>query len=136
MKQIALDTCSYSEFKCGNESIIEIIQNVDTINISAIVIGELLAGFGLGNKERNNKKELNDFLNAGRCQTVSVDKNTAIYYAHIYKKLRAKGKAIPTNDLWIASLCLQHGHILCTLDKHFSYIDDLLVCSELNDILP
>lgn len=136
MKHIALDTCAYSEFKCGNNRIVEILQHVDTINISSIVIGELLAGFSIGNKEKNNKKELNDFLNSDRCQTIVIDKNTAIYYAHIYKKLRKSGKAIPTNDLWIAALAMQHGHMLCTLDKHFSYIDDLLICSQLSDILP
>jgi tRNA(fMet)-specific endonuclease VapC len=136
MKHIALDTCAYSEFKCGNSSIVEILQHVDTINISSIVIGELLAGFSIGSKEKSNKKELNDFLNSDRCQTVAIDKNTAIYYAHIYKRLRKSGKAIPTNDLWIAALSLQHGHMLCTLDKHFSYIDDLLICSQLSDILP
>jgi tRNA(fMet)-specific endonuclease VapC len=136
MKHIALDTCAYSEFKCGNENIVEIIRQVDTINISAIVLGELLAGFSLGNKEKINKKELNEFINADRCQVIAVDKNTAIYYAHIYQRLRKKGKPIPTNDLWIAALCLQHGHILCTLDQHFNSINDLLVCSQPDDIFP
>jgi tRNA(fMet)-specific endonuclease VapC len=136
MKNIALDTCAYSSFKYGNSDIINIIQNVDTINISYVVVGELLAGFAIGNKEKQNKNELNEFLQSNRCQHIAVDNNTAIYYAHIYKKLRQKGKAIPVNDLWIAALAMQHGHILCTFDSHFNYIDDLLICSQLNHILP
>lgn len=136
MKHLALDTCAYSAFKYGNNEIIEILQNVDTINISSIVIGELLAGFAVGSKEKQNKTELNDFLQSGRCQHTVVDNYTSMYYSHIYKKLRQKGKAIPTNDLWIAALALQHGHILCTFDSHFNHIDDLLICSELTHILP
>lgn len=136
MKHISLDTNAYSAFKCGDSDIVEIIQHADTINMSSIVIGELLAGFAVGSKEKNNKKELDDFLNSDRCQIISIDKNTAIYYAHIYKLLRQKGKPIPTNDLWVAALAMQHGHILCTLDKHFSCIDNLLICTQLNHILP
>jgi tRNA(fMet)-specific endonuclease VapC len=136
MKHISLDTCAYSEFKCGNNNVIEIIQNVDTINISSIVIGELLAGFAIRSREKNNRKELSDFLNSDRCQIIVIDKNTAIYYARIYKILRQKGTPIPINDLWIAALAMQHGHILCTLDKHFQHIDGLLVFSQLGQILP
>ena len=135
MKHIALDTNAYSAFKCGNNDIIEIIQYADTINVSSIVIGELFAGFAIGTKEKNNKKELVEFLNTDRCQVIAVDQNTTIYYAHIYKLLRQKGTPIPTNDLWIAALAMQHGHMLCTLDKHFTCIDNLLICTQLSHIL-
>ena len=135
MKHIAFDTNTYSAFKCGDSDIIEIVQYADTINISSIAIGELFAGFAIGTKEKNNKKELSDFLNTNRCQVISVDQNTPLYYAHIYKLLRQKGTPIPTNDLWIAALAMQHGHILCTLDKHFSCIDNLLICTQLSHIL-
>jgi predicted nucleic acid-binding protein len=134
MKHIALDTNAYSALKCGHSDIIEIVQYADTINISSIVIGELLAGFIIGTKEKN-KKELSDFLSTDRCQVISVDENTPLYYAHIYKLLRQKGSPIPTNDLWIAALAMQHGHMLCTLDKHFSCIDNLLICTQLSHIL-
>lgn len=136
MKQIALDTNAYSAFKCGDRDIIEIIANADTINISSIVVGELLAVFSMGSNEKINRKELDSFLNAERCQVISVDQHTPIYYAHIYKMLLHKGKPIPANDLWIAAVTLQHGHILCTLDKHFSHIDNLMVCTQLSHILP
>jgi tRNA(fMet)-specific endonuclease VapC len=136
MKHISLDTNAYAAFKCGNKDIIEIVQYADTINISSIVLGELLAGFALSNREKNHKKELDDFLNSDRCQFFTADQNTAIYYASIYKLLRKAGKPIPSNDLWIAAICMQHGHLLCTLDKHFSYIDGILICNQLSDILP
>jgi predicted nucleic acid-binding protein len=33
--------------------------------------------------------------------------------------LRAAGTPIPTNDLWIASLAVQHELLLVSRDKHF-----------------
>lgn len=136
MKHIALDTNAYSRFKGGDVDVVELMRYADTINISTIVIGELLGGFALGVKEAINKQELNTFLNSSRCQIFPVDDNTAIYYVQIYKSLHRQGKPIPTNDLWIAAVAMQHGHILCTFDKHFNQIDGLLICTQVSDILP
>lgn len=43
-------------------------------------------------------------------------------------KLRRQGTAIPTNDLWIAALAVQHGLALCTSDAHFRHLPQLSVC--------
>ena len=55
------------------------------------------------------------------------DLETAEYYALIVKKLRAKGKPIPTNDVWIAANALRHGMALYSFDRHFGEIDGLLL---------
>lgn len=135
MKHIMLDTSAYIAFKGGDKNIIEILQHADTVNLNAIVIGELLAGFAAGAKEIKNKSELNDFLNTSRCQMLTIDENTPFYYAQIYKLLRQKGRPIPANDLWIAAVTMQHGHILCTLDQHFDQIEGLFICAHIGDIL-
>jgi len=41
-----------------------------------------------------------------------IGEETAIFYSEIYSTLRAKGKPIPTNDLWIAASTLETGSIL------------------------
>jgi tRNA(fMet)-specific endonuclease VapC len=46
-------------------------------------------------------------------------------YAEVYRQLRAAGTPVPTNDLWIAALVLQHGLVLCTRDTHFARIAQL-----------
>ena len=48
MRPILIDTNAYAAFKRGNEAIFEIIQHVQEIGISSIVIGELLSGFDYG----------------------------------------------------------------------------------------
>jgi predicted nucleic acid-binding protein len=37
------------------------------------------------------------------------------------------GRPIPTNDIWIAATALETGSHLITYDKHFNYIDELII---------
>jgi predicted nucleic acid-binding protein len=40
---------------------------------------------------------------------------------------RKQGTPIPTNDLWIAALTLQHDLLLFTRDTHFNHLPQLPV---------
>ena len=95
--------------------------------MSSVVIGELLAGFAVGSREAQNRNELQQFLASARVVVVAADERTAAYYATVYRGLRAKGRPIPTNDMWIAALALQHGCALFSFDGHFQSIDGLIV---------
>jgi len=46
------------------------------------------------------------------------DLETADYYALIFKRLKAKGRPIPTNDIWIAANAMKHGLALYSFDSH------------------
>jgi predicted nucleic acid-binding protein len=45
----------------------------------------------------------------------------------IVKRLKAKGRPIPTNDIWIAANAMKHGLALYSLDTHFEEIEGLLL---------
>lgn len=134
MRPVLLDTNAYTAFKLGEKSILEIIQHVEIISISSIVLGELLGGFAKGNKTQQNRTELQQFLNSSRVRIYPVTADTANFYSHIYARLYSKGKPIPTNDMWIAAQALEHGCILCSYDKHFSAIEDLIVATHLSEL--
>ena len=53
---------------------------------------------------------------------------TTHHYAQLYLQLRSKGAPIPTNDLWIASITVQHSLVLCTSDQHFRRIPQVVTC--------
>ena len=127
MKKILLDTNIYAAFKQYREDVIEILQLVDYIGINSIVFGELLAGFKGGNREAQNRKELDEFLDSPRVDQIAINDETAEYYAKIFCDLKSRGLPIPTNDLWIASSAMQHGLALYTLDVHFQKINGLLL---------
>jgi tRNA(fMet)-specific endonuclease VapC len=56
---------------------------------------------------------------------LDIDDGTTYSYSAIGLELKRKGKPIPTNDLWIAALCLQHSLPLVSRDKHFDFVADL-----------
>jgi predicted nucleic acid-binding protein len=51
-----------------------------------------------------------------------VDEETTVIYGALDAELRRRGLPIPTNDIWIAALTLQHGLTLYTRDPHFSHL--------------
>jgi predicted nucleic acid-binding protein len=136
MIRVALDTNAYAGFKRGDADLTEVLAAADLIGVNAVVVGELLSGFAVGNRTEHNRRELDAFLSSGRVRTLPIDHETARWYARVYAALRAVGRPIPTNDLWIAAASLQHGLALVTRDRHFAQIDGLIVGSSLAAFLP
>ena len=127
MKNMLVDTNIYSYAFNGNADVIKVLQHAQKISICSISIGELLSGFKAGLKENKNREELEEFLDSPRVQLHIIDEDTAEFYAEIQNGLRKKGKPIPTNDIWIASIALQHGLKLYTNDQHFKYVPGLVL---------
>lgn len=127
MNAILIDTNIYSYAMRGDTEIIEALQQVAHIGISAISIGELLSGFKSGNKEKTNRQELNQFLDSPRVELYGIDEETAEYYCLILDQLKNNGTPIPTNDIWIAAVAFQQGMPIYTKDQHFSKIKGLLL---------
>lgn len=125
---LALDTNAYSDFMRGHSDRVERIRGARKLFMPLIVLAELRAGFAAGNQESTNRANLQRFLNSDRVFVLSPDEQTTHHYAQLYVTLRDKGTAIPTNDLWIAALVVQHGLVLCTLDTHFRHLPSLVTC--------
>jgi predicted nucleic acid-binding protein len=126
MKRFVIDTNVYSAFKANHSATVECFREADEIVVCPTVHGELLAGFKCGSREGKNTAELEAFLDRPRVSYVATDASTAEFYAEIFKRLRAKGTPIPTNDMWIAASAMQHGLAICTRDEHFRNIENLI----------
>ena len=48
-----------------------------------------------------------------------MDENVAQIYGEIYADLRARGRPLPTNDIWTAASAVRAGATLLTFDMHF-----------------
>jgi predicted nucleic acid-binding protein len=127
MKRILIDTNSYAAFKRNEPIAVEVLRMVEYIGINTIVLGEILGGFKGGNKEVENKKELNQFLDSQRVYILEIDEETSEFYAKIYWDLKKKGNPIPTNDMWVAASAMRHGLSLFTYDEHFNNINGLIL---------
>ena len=127
MKRIIIDTNFYAAFKRNETEAVTLLKRADYIGVSTVILGELLAGFRCGNRERENRAELDQFLDSARVHIVVVDDETSEFYAQVFSELRLKGRPIPSNDLWLAATALQHGLALATYDDHFDYIGNVLL---------
>ena len=136
MHPIAIDTNAYTAFKRGDPEIVAVLQHAPEIMVSVTVLGELLAGFAAGSRQGENRQELTQFLSSPRVRVASSSSATADFYALVYAALRRQGQPIPSNDLWIAASCLEHGAALLTLDAHFEHVGGLRVGARLGDLLP
>ncbi len=125
---VALDTNAYSDFMRGRAERVDIVRAARSICMPLIVLGELRAGFAAGRRESTNAANLQRFLNSPRVSVLLPDEQTTHHYARLYWHLRAKGLALPTNDLWIASLAVQHDLVLCTSDSHFDQLPQVVTC--------
>ena len=90
-------------------------------------LGELHAGFRLGNRGAQNERELSSFLRSPRVSIVDVGDQTAVRYAEIVLFLRRAGRPIPTNDIWIAAGAMEHGLRIVTTDAHFTRLPQVIV---------
>jgi predicted nucleic acid-binding protein len=126
MNRLLIDTNIYSHALHGTPDVIENLRHAKRISICAISIGELLAGFKGSAREKQNLKELALFLDAPRVRVLSVDDETAEFYAATLNSLKISGHPIPTNDIWIGAVALQHGLPLYSKDRHFKSIPGLI----------
>ncbi len=126
--KVALDTNAVTRFMQGDSACIQIVQSASRLAIPLFVLAELRAGFAASNRQTGNEANLQRFLNVPRVEVLLPDEGTASHYAHLFVQLKKQGTPIPTNDMWIAALALQHGLILCTVDSHFKHLAQLPTC--------
>lgn len=125
--KLALDTNRYRDFCDGNESVLDVLRAAERVVLPLPVLAELRSGFACGTISRKNEAVLNQFLNEQRVQILAPDEQTTFFFATLYRQLRQQGTPIPTNDLWIASLVVQHNLFLCTRDRHFNHLPQLSI---------
>ena len=124
--KLALDTNRYTDFVRGEASVAGIVEMADEVWLPVIVIGELRAGFAAGSQGPRNEATLRRFLLKPGVGILYADEQTTYHYANVYRQLRQHGTPIPTNDMWIAALVLQHSVALCARDAHFDALPQLL----------
>lgn len=123
--KLALDTNRYTDLCRGEPSVSETVEFAEEVWLPFIVIGELRAGFAAGAREATNEAVLRRFLLKPNVGTLYADDQTTHHYANVYRQLRKQGTPIPTNDMWIAALVLQHSLVLFARDAHFDALAQL-----------
>ena len=123
--RVLLDTNRYRDFCDGAADTVDLLRRVELVGISFVTLAELRAGFVSGALAPANEAILARFLNRPRVQTFYPDEQTTHHYARLFMQLRKQGTPIPTNDIWIAALVLQHDLLLYSRDRHFDHLPQI-----------
>jgi tRNA(fMet)-specific endonuclease VapC len=123
--RLALDTNRYTDLCLGEVSIVEKVESAGEVWLTFLVVGALRARFAVGSQEARNEAILRRFLLKPGVAILYADEQTTHHYASVYRQLRKQGTPIPTNDMWIAALVLQHSLVLCARDAHFDALAQL-----------
>ncbi len=123
--RISLDTNIVIRLFKNDPIITKTLVTVSTFCLPIPVIAELLFTARNSSRQRENLKVYNEFIDV--CNVLNITRETANHYSVIRLELKQKGRPIPENDLWIASICREQNLPLITGDAHFDNINDLKV---------
>ena len=125
MNRILLDTNAYTAFLTGDERVLNALTEAETAFLSAIVIGELYAGFCGGNRLKKNKALLARFLQKSNVRVLDVTAETGEVFGQIKNALQKAGTPIPLNDVWLAAQAMETGSVIVSFDAHFDQVSGL-----------
>ncbi|MCX6570463.1 MAG: type II toxin-antitoxin system VapC family toxin [Candidatus Aminicenantes bacterium] len=131
MRAVLLDTNAYVRFLAGDERALGCLAHADRVHMSVFVLGELIAGFRAGTREKQNRQVLDRFLAKPGVEVLDATRETAEYFGLIKVALKKAGRPIPLNDVWIAAHALETGAVLVTFDTHFAAVPGLRTWDEL-----
>jgi tRNA(fMet)-specific endonuclease VapC len=121
--RLLLDTGIIIDLFAEDPAVKQGLANAEEVFVPSIAVGELLYGARISARAAENRAKVEAFAAANA--VLNCDLQTCSHYAEVKAGLRAKGRPIPENDIWISAIALQHGLQLAARDPHFDEVDAL-----------
>lgn len=118
-----LDTNIVIAVFSADTGVLERLGQASEVFLPIVVFGELYYGARKSTHIDANISRIDEL--AGSSALLGCDIETSRQYGQIKNDLRAKGRPIPENDIWIAAAAQQHGLTLVSRDTHFDEVDAL-----------
>ena len=124
--RVLLDTDIVIAIFAEELPVLERMAAAEEVFVPAVALGELYYGARKSGRAETNIARIDEF--AAAAAILGCDALTAQQYGRIKNDLRAKGRPIPENDIWIGAVGMQHDLTVATRDHdHFSQISGLRV---------
>ena len=119
-----LDTNAISALFEGDRGLADALENCPRLSLPVIAIGE----YRYGLKRSRHRQQLAPLLDTliAESEVLEIDEATTVAFAAVRDHLRAAGRPIPENDVWIAALSRQYQLPVLSLDSHFDGVPDLV----------
>ena len=124
--RVALDTNAYVDLCRGVDDTVALLEQAELVMLPFVVLGELRAGFAHGRRQVENERILRRLLLKTGVRVLFPDDQTTHHYAAVFRQLQKQGTPIPTNDMWLAALVLQHTLVLHSRDEHFEHLPQVV----------
>jgi tRNA(fMet)-specific endonuclease VapC len=122
---LLLDTSVVISHLRRSALVTEKLKAADFLYLPIIALGELFHGACVLPFPERQREKINRFL--GAVTILGLTHTTAENFGQISAELRAVGKPIPTNDIWIAALAREHRLPLAAHDEHFDRVSNITV---------
>ncbi len=116
-----LDTNALSDLIDGNADVLKHLRTTRLHSLPVVVLGEFRFGL-LRSRSRSAREQWLARLEL-EIEVLEITRATTHFYAQVREELRAKGQPIPSNDIWIAALALEHRLAILSKDSHFDRIE-------------
>jgi predicted nucleic acid-binding protein len=123
--RILIDSNRFIDFCADDRAVVDTFEQAALLVVPFIVLAEIRAGAAVMKRGEVQVRILNELLQQPGVQIAHSSDTTAHHYAAIYSRLRKAGTPIPTNDIWIAALAVEHSLLLYSRDAHFELIPSI-----------
>ncbi len=122
-----LDTSVLIEIENDNKAVLAWLSSLDEDEAFITFFSYCEFFYGFMNKSEINQKKAQEQL--AKYHLLLPTQKTAHIFCQLIHNSKKKGIALAEFDGFIAAQCLEHKHILLTLDKNFQKITELKVQS-------
>lgn len=123
--KLLIDTVALSDPMAGVERIFAALPADAEFVVPFVAVGKMHYAIRNSRDRKLNSERFDEILRG--CEILQSGPRTAEVYGELRYKLKQLGTPIPQNDLWIASLAVEHSLPVVTLDAHFNNIPGLQI---------
>jgi predicted nucleic acid-binding protein len=123
--RILIDSNRFIDFCAGEMKVVDAFEQAALVVVPFLVLAEIRVGAHSIKRGDAQVRILGELLQQPGVRVVHSSDSTTHHYAALYARLRKAGTPIPTNDLWIAALAIEHSLVLYSRDTHFDLIPSI-----------
>ena len=123
--RILIDSNRFIDFCAGEMEVVDAFEQAALVVVPFLVLAEIRVGAHSIKRGDAQVRILGELLQQPGVRVVHSSDSTTHHYAALYARLRKAGTPIPTNDLWIAALAIEHSLVLYSRDAHFDLMPSI-----------